>query len=286
MDTSASQEEQIAALLEAIKNVRVSNAAGVAVVALLMHDSGKSQLNKILVLFSRYYVVTRSNLSTNRTDPPSGSCVAYDWWTSVGGAMCFTTAVNIVLLMRVFALHNRSRRVLAILSFLVECYTSVQAAVAASPTVFLPPPGLPMPGCWFNPGKITFTVAAWASCLTIATIFFGMTAIKLFTPFHWDSQLSISQNLNFLKSVSPLLVTFATDGCIFFIMYAPSACLTTQTDMMLSRIFGRSSAFISTRLVLHLKHKAASTLNGSEAGDTTRSIEFQNMRSNLSRSRD
>jgi hypothetical protein len=28
MDTSASQEEQIAALLEAIKNVRVSNAAG------------------------------------------------------------------------------------------------------------------------------------------------------------------------------------------------------------------------------------------------------------------
>jgi len=313
MAATAAQEAELDALLGTISVSRVSNAAGVAIVALLMYDAAlcfpmevaymwgsKTGLTKVLYFFSRYYglahvignvaVVTRSNLSKS-------FCVGFNWWLSAGGAICFTTAVNIVLLLRVFALHNRSRTILVVLSALVlvefgiECYASVKASLEATATVFLPPPGLPLPGCWYNPQNIaSFTTAAWASCLAISAIFFSLTAIKLFTPFMWDSQLSFLQNLSSLKSVSPLLVAFVTDGSVFFVMIfgvvLVATCFTlalpTHAGITIPWVIGIYS-LASTRLVLNLKHKAAITGDtDADTGQTTMSIEFRDRRLNQS----
>ncbi|KAJ7920699.1 hypothetical protein B0H13DRAFT_1986749 [Mycena leptocephala] len=312
MATSAAQEAELSALLAAISNVRVSNAAGVSIVALLMFDTvlcfpmevaymwlSKPGLTKVLYFFSRYYglahvivniaIVTRSNLSEN-------FCIGYNWWISVGGAMCFTTAVNVILLLRLFAVHNRSRKVLIVLSglvlaeFVIECYVSVKDSLSVAPTVFLPPSGLPMPGCWYNPHGVAFTAAAWASCLAISTIFFGMTAIKLFTPFSWDSNISFLENLNSLKSVSPLLVAFVADGSIFFVMIFSIVLVATCVTLLSPQHAGVTIPWVigiyslaSTRLVLNLKHKAASTANTDTAtGETIGTMEFRNMRSHQS----
>jgi len=186
----------------------------------------------------------------------------------MGGAIVFTTAVNFILLMRIYALYERSMKViypllaLFVVEFGAEMYISIKTAVEGRSTLILPPLGLPIPGCLIEHTSQTLTLVAWIPCLGVAVVFFILTAYKFYTGpviehgYSWKSMNA--------AAFSPLLLAFIRDGTVFFFLIAVVLFMSTiitiavegaMKGVFLPYLIGTWS-FAGSRLILNLREAA------------------------------
>lgn len=196
-------------------------------------------------------------------------CQNYLWFYSMGGAIIFTTAINAILVLRLYALFGRSFRVLAILiailtvEFATEFYISFKIGLVTQKTAFVAPPGVPLPGCLAT-APTHFTLASWIPCLIAATIFFLMTAYKMLQSLADMRRGGISWSIQNQHSISPILLAFFQDGTIYFSLIAVILLVCTITTIVLEgpmKIVGQGwliaiYSFSGSRLILNLRQAA------------------------------
>lgn len=283
-------------VFQALWGLQASNYASVAATTILVYDillnlgreihfiwSSVRSIPKYLYIFVRYYGLAHiliDTLVTSRINPSRPACVFYFWWLSLGGAITFTTVVNCILMMRVYALFDRRMKVLYFLlvlfvaEFAAEMYISVRTAIQDTRGITPPPLGLPFPGCVISTGPTgAVSLAAWIPCLIVAVVFFVLTAYKFYdlsvvpAGYSWKSV--------YTPALSPLLLAFVRDGTMFFLAIAVVLTMSiilvlTLTESMkgifIPWLLGTYS-FAGSRLILKLRE--ASTIKNTTESETT-----------------
>ncbi|PPR04853.1 hypothetical protein CVT24_007241 [Panaeolus cyanescens] len=117
--------------------------------------------------------------------------VEYIWkcksvlWFDVIGTSIISPLVVTVLALRVYALYERSRKVLFFVVVLVACEVATQGYIdwnqgrQATREVFLTIPEYPILGCLAFTGRREITLVCWITSFVVAAIFFGMTIYKI-----------------------------------------------------------------------------------------------------------
>ncbi|KAK7054325.1 hypothetical protein VNI00_003518 [Paramarasmius palmivorus] len=230
---------------------------------LILDFSVKQQLNLPLeVSFVQYSF-------PGQPSNPFGSCTCrrYLKFYALGGAIMFTTAVNVILVMRLHALYGKKKKVLLWLLFLLigefasELYISAEVTTHTQKTTMAAPPGIPLGGCLATAPQV-LTLVGWVPCLIAATIFFGMTLYQMVVSlsnknvgFRWS---------NFRNSFTPLLSSFYVDGAIYFSLIASILLISTITSIVLEGPLIEIAipwlvaiySFSGSRLVLNLRRAA------------------------------
>ncbi|KAL9709188.1 hypothetical protein Ac2012v2_007543 [Leucoagaricus gongylophorus] len=95
----------------------------------------------------------------------SSRCHAHLYLATVAGLFIFTTVINVILLLRLYALYESSVRVLRFLitvvfiEFVLELYTTVETLI--SEHVVPSNPLIPYPGCIIQSSPHTSNLVAW-----------------------------------------------------------------------------------------------------------------------------
>ncbi|KIK60952.1 hypothetical protein GYMLUDRAFT_73720 [Collybiopsis luxurians FD-317 M1] len=182
-------------LFELIRNNRAQNASTVAAFTILMYDclltfnkeiihiwKSSWTFPKCLYLYAKYYGL------------------AYLW----GGPIIFTTLVNIILGLRLYALYQSSKismfYVLFILDISAELWGSVNSILLETRAPLLDlgalEPYIPdidrvLPGCTFEQlPSFRFTLASYIPNLFVSGIFFCLVAYRCFKSAPWKSWFS------------------------------------------------------------------------------------------------
>jgi len=101
------------------------------------------------------------------------------------GDILFTTFVNMLFSLRMYALFGGDKRVLGffvalcIAEYGAEFYTVFVSAQTATRAAFLAPPGVPIPGCLTVGLPERLTLIAWIPNLTVNSLFFIVSMFKL-----------------------------------------------------------------------------------------------------------
>jgi len=163
-------EEEIAELFTTVEQLRLHNYLSVACLTILLYDcitslnaevkyiwKSKWTLVKALYIFARYYGLLRTAFIfaiEASTGPSNPMCLAYLWVYSLGGGVLFTTTVNVIFMLRIQALYDRSIKVwillisLLVAEFVLEMYLTVTELVQDTVQPFPPLPiALPLTGC-------------------------------------------------------------------------------------------------------------------------------------------
>jgi len=187
---------------------------------------------------------------------------------SMGGPIIFYTISNAILLLRLHALYNKDRKVLAFLiliatgQFSTDLYAAIRITIDDVAAVIAPPFGLPWPGCFVSRFNTRYTLIAWIPLLIVATIFFFMTLSNFIRMVH--ARRFGRQRLTDIWRISPLLTTFVRDGTVFYLILL----ITLIVAMMLSAFVQGPIAlaanawvvamysFATSRLILNLREFA------------------------------
>jgi len=176
-----------------------------------------------LYFIVRYYgllnliAIVGVDTSTNLSVPV---CQQYFKWTIPGGPSLFIVILDGILLLRVYALYNRSKRVLLILLVLVigdfasALYATITLANDLASGVIAMP--APWQGCAAKVPQMTFVLTAYVPNFTLSLLFLGMTLWKLIQNHQRIYGKLTWKNLRTTGNISPLLFAFVRDGSFFF----------------------------------------------------------------------
>ncbi|KAF8237569.1 hypothetical protein L208DRAFT_486053 [Tricholoma matsutake] len=151
-------------------------------------------------------------------------CKHYHSWTVIGGPLTFILILNMIVTLRVWAIYNRDGRLLVVLIILLltDFAACLWSAIDYARWVNINVIPMPAPwrGCTFPTFKTDIKPIIFTSFLPnfiLSVIYLGMTLWKLlrnwagYGKFTWSS-------LRNMRSMEPLLLSFAFDGTIFFVL--------------------------------------------------------------------
>jgi len=178
---------------------------------------------KALYFIIRYYCIVNliaivavySSTSLSLED-----CQRFFLWSIPGGAPVFTLALNVILLLRIFALYNRNKQIFTILLVLVlaESAVALWATVIltkrlATNAIRVPPPWR---GCASELPMLKFLLITYILNFALSLLFLAMTLWKLVENHRRLGHKLIWKTLYNTDNISPLLLAFVRDGSIFF----------------------------------------------------------------------
>ncbi|PPQ69934.1 hypothetical protein CVT26_013259 [Gymnopilus dilepis] len=164
---------------------------------------------------------------------PTSRCRLFIWFiVTVGGNSILLIAINIILVMRLYAVYERSRKVLIFLSSLVfleigasckflhskdlngfyqvRAYVAFAIGQSSVKTLFVVPPSLPLFGCLTTP-DLRLSIVGWVIAPVISTIYFLMMVWKF-------KQSIIDMWRRRRTSTVPLVDTFVKNGVFYFFL--------------------------------------------------------------------
>ncbi|KAK7687598.1 hypothetical protein QCA50_008812 [Cerrena zonata] len=199
-------------------------------------EEGTTQSSEGIVLCCKILWARLSNFPLQLIRQARCTCVSFTWISTLAGPAIFTTTINIILSLRLYALYSQSRIVAALLStlvfaeFVLETYSCIAASVGT--TRLDPPLGLPWTGCLFVPQTSSGardTLLAWVSCLVVSMTFFLLMVYKFIIMIAWrknDSRFIQTSN-NDQSPAATLLDIFVRDGTLYFFLIFCTVLLTT-----------------------------------------------------------
>jgi len=181
----------------------------------------------ILYFAVRYYslinlmAIVGISASTNLGVP---ACQRYFLWSLPAGPPLLIGVLNGILLLRVFALYDRSKRVLVILLILSvgtvasALYATIRLARGLASSVV--PMPVPWRGCASKLPGLGFVLTAYVPNYALSLIFLAMTLCKLLKNHkHIYGKLTLkNMRAPGNRDISPLLLAFVRDGNIFFVL--------------------------------------------------------------------
>ncbi|KAF9528593.1 hypothetical protein CPB83DRAFT_853911 [Crepidotus variabilis] len=221
-------------LYQGLRVTRDGNYSAAAAASLIAYDigytffdevdfiwRGQFSIPKVLYLLSRYYgllyLITILAVETNTKLKPE-FCRNWFYFYALGGNIFFTTIVNMVFIIRIYALYQKSRKILILfislcsMEFVFEFAASYFSAKHAADSLMVAPLGIPWPGCLSIPLPQTLTLLAWIPALILMLIFFAFTIIKFQGAFR-ELAMAKSQHQ---RTFSPMMVVFIRDGSLYF----------------------------------------------------------------------
>jgi len=233
----------------------------------------RSKASPITVLYFivRYYslitIIAIVGIFTH-VNVPIHVCKQYFLWTIIGGPSVFIITLDLILLLRVFALYDRSKRLFSILLVLVlgdfaaALWGAIKLAKALAAKVMLIP--APWRGCVTAVPDMKYILTCYVPNYTLSLLFLAMTLWKLlenhqdvYGKFTWKS-------LRNMDNMSPLLFAFVRDGSVFFALASVATFLGLIASFMVHGPI--QAAFFPWTLAMYSYSGAHLVLNLRAAG--------------------
>ncbi|KLO19620.1 hypothetical protein SCHPADRAFT_935121 [Schizopora paradoxa] len=220
-----------------LSDARTVDRSGVAATACLAYDilisfdqeveyiwKSSWSFPKFLYLFSRYFTLIVQLVDTSESTSFSVTNNSWTYFEAAAGQLVIM-GVEISLMMRVYALYKRDKRILTLLLALYfsEILSSslilglgLKKIVSIAPLRGLLPPDFPLSGC-FPLNVPGFFFSYWIPTLIFESVLFVLMVINFlrFTMIH--------------KTRVPLLTLFVRDGTLFYaVIFVTLATLLTQ----------------------------------------------------------
>ncbi|KAF5324258.1 hypothetical protein D9619_011237 [Psilocybe cf. subviscida] len=284
---------QIGALFSTIELFQKENYSLVAATTVLAYDilstfpdevqhiwKAKWSLPKGLYILARYYglVYLSVKISINLRYNVPLHVLGYYWFWILFGDILFVTFVNMLFSLRMYALYGKNKRVLAFFIILcvaeygTEFYISFLTAQGAARTAFLPPPGVPLPGCLETPPPLRSTLIAWIPNLIVNSVFFFASLPKLV---NWsdDRDVLMKSNTNHGQT---LLTVCLRDGTLFYLLEIGAVRTMSSVIVNMATSLTRGGqwnpltypwlitaySFSGTHIIMNLRKAAAKGANG------------------------
>ncbi|KAJ6505792.1 hypothetical protein C8R47DRAFT_1315968 [Mycena vitilis] len=239
-------------------------------------------LPKVLYLFCRYYglldlmfvalVATHEGPSVEVLpliySLKTPSCHVYYGIYDIGPVLLIT-ALNVLFILRIHALYNRSLKMLACLAvlFLLEFVTGLVLTVVVTADTIRnaseAPRGVYWPGCVTTVSSFSELVA-WIPAIFVSSMFFVLTMIKFVVVFRTGHSEWSLKKLRECKSYSPILAAFVRDGTVFFFLIFSAVLVNTIATLLFKGPFmglvlpwlTATYSFSASRLVLNIRSAA------------------------------
>ncbi|KIJ60056.1 hypothetical protein HYDPIDRAFT_32630 [Hydnomerulius pinastri MD-312] len=295
-------EQEVKALIVTLEQIRICNNVTISAVAFMLYDIATNldkeislvwtyrqdqdqdhgvttrehipackKIRRVIVqflfIFGRYYglVFLILMFSVNNS---TGLSVALQAILQLpdpvsAGEVLYTTAVDVILAMRLDALYKlsggthkrRYRSLLASLvigDILVDFGICIVMAVRTQTEVVSPPPGVPWRGCMTSSQYTpALTLTSWLTSLLVATIFCAMTLKNALPGREWSFRA--------MSRYQPMLKVFLRDGVLFYLLVFAILLVSTVviivvqnelSDLPLSILVGIYS-YCASRLILN-----------------------------------
>ncbi|TDL18509.1 hypothetical protein BD410DRAFT_497259 [Rickenella mellea] len=261
----------IEALPKLVRDARIADVSGVAACACLFYDifitidqeveyiwKSRWTLPKVLYLFARYFAVFVQILATAESTSlkvTSTVCAGWAYFEGITGQM-LVMGVELLLMLRVWALYKRDRRVLCLLVaiYLAEVTAntvilgmSLPGIKSVPPLHGLFPPDFPLSGCL--PTTVPkFFFSYWIPTLIFESILFILMCIN-FVRLAWENQ------------PMPLLTLFFRDGTLYYAVIFAALLIQTLLYELVNSALAQVAigwqltmfSIMGSRLVLNLR---------------------------------
>lgn len=200
---------------------------------------------KVLYFIVRYFgaidlaILAAINVQAS-SDLSIETCKSYFLFSFGISPAVIVFALDTVLLLRLFALYRRSKRVLLFLSILLLCdfalvqWVNIKLAMQARADTIVAP--YPWKGCVTKPHEKLYMLAGFVPNFTVSFLFLVMTLWKLVENHQVVYGKLVLKSLFTKDRVSPLLSAFVRDGSVFFTLCALNTVLQAMTAYVLSQI--------------------------------------------------
>ncbi|KAK0202573.1 hypothetical protein DFS33DRAFT_1384936 [Desarmillaria ectypa] len=149
-------------------------------------------------------------------------CHLYYYWSFLAGPSTYIFILDLILLLRVYALYNQNKFLFIFLSFCTAgsvatalwAFSVVCRHVVSSTTAM----AAPWRGCKSVSPNMKYSIAAYVPNFLLSVLFLGLTVTKFWRTYRaisgrtYDPRTIMTQ----MKHISPLLTAFVEDGCVFF----------------------------------------------------------------------
>jgi len=148
------------------------------------------------------------------------ACQRYFLWVIPAGFSTLTIALDLILLLRLFALYNRRKQLFAILLILVignssvTLWTQIKLAKLLAATVLAMP--APWRGCTSNVPNLKFMLLGYVPNFALSLLFLALTLRKLVANYQSLYGKLTWKSFRDMNRMSPLLLAFTRDGSILF----------------------------------------------------------------------
>ncbi|KAJ3551792.1 hypothetical protein NM688_g4508 [Phlebia brevispora] len=201
---------------------------------------------------------------------------------SSSGPGIFTTVVDIILILRMRALYDGSKKVLIFMSVMMACeicasfateiYVSIKSVIVYPPAI----PGVVWTGC-LNYNSQMITLIAWIPVMIVGFVCVVMTLYKYFTVTRMQGFRS--------QRLSPLLHSFAWDGTLYFFLLFAAVMVASFMILEIHNELARVGltwimvmySLAGSKMILNLRIEAKDDDPPSRA--TNLSLEFPTIRS-------
>jgi len=189
----------------------------------------KRSLVTALYLIVRYYgVINLIGIVAMFTQASSNldvkECQRYFFWTITGVPIVFVLALDAILLLRLYALYNRSKKVLITLLVLISINFGVALwvyiTVAKNHAAHIWTRPSPWSGCITNCPGLKFTLSGYIFNCILSLVFLSMTIWKLVENHQTVHGKLTWGSLREMREMPPLLLAFVRDGSVFFALTA------------------------------------------------------------------
>jgi len=199
----------------------------------------------ILYFIVRYYTLINLITMTSLFLPFSvdislKACKQYFFWEVGIAPPVLIFALDAILLLRIVALYNRSKRVFTILSILVlgdfgaALWTHMALARELSSAAMVAP--IPWQGCAAKMPAVKFWWAAFILNFALSLLFLAMTLWKLVENHQVLHGKLTWRSLLDTDNMSPLLYAFVRDGSIFFALTFANTLLKIITSYAVDKL--------------------------------------------------
>ncbi|KZS88353.1 hypothetical protein SISNIDRAFT_552609 [Sistotremastrum niveocremeum HHB9708] len=231
-------------------------------------------LPKILYLIARYLGVF-DTIFTAYADVNTTAgikvCTFWKWYIQLGGPLLFFIVTNIIFIMRLHALYNKSKKLLVFLvaGFLVNLGFGLYSTMGATlPEHVIPRPIPEFPGCAYLTVNDDVTFFGWIPSAVFALVFFCLTVAKLLrvlkehTPANTPNVMTLE---NVRANLGPLYMAFMRDGAFFFaLLFATElSCALiwanfkgTAIALTVIPLYVSVYSYVASHLLLNLRHAA------------------------------
>ncbi|KAJ3551790.1 hypothetical protein NM688_g4507 [Phlebia brevispora] len=216
-------------LFAELRSIQAAQYSDLAAVIVLLYDvllnmsdeveyiwHAKWSFPKTLYLVARYYGLLHLVIAFLRLAPDyQHLCRGYLWFTSISGPGVFTAVVDMILVLRMCAFYDGSKRVLIFMSVMMTCeicmsfameiYASIKSDIPNPPAI----PSISWTGCLAYPTRV-ITLIAWIPVMIVGFVCAIMTLYKYITLTNAYGYRG--------RRLSPLLHSFAWDGTLYFFL--------------------------------------------------------------------
>ncbi|KIN94512.1 hypothetical protein M404DRAFT_1008310 [Pisolithus tinctorius Marx 270] len=285
---SATEEEELQALYDSLRQIRLVNYVTISCVALLVHDI-LTNLDREIPLIWRYYHNTNYEEHTSWRGRARRTlvqalfifgryyalfylvCKVYYYYLTFGGEILYSALVNVILVIRLNAMYQifhgkeglRKHQIfLASVAEIIVCIISVSWI---QKRVVEPPAGIPWPGCMLSEDpNVALTLPAWIISIIVATIFLGLTLHLLYSSMKWRFKhfrdITISNIKEEIQNIQPMTRTLVRDR-ILVASVPVTAIYRTALATVTAPIILALYSFCASRLIIHTRECFAQSSN-------------------------